>query len=115
MMNNSRLGSVQVCVLNFFVTLDGLTDQLLNIVVTKERPELSEMKNELTVQSMSMRNELQEIEDKILLLMSNAQGNILEDEELIDTLSQSKATSVEIATKVQNAATQLNQSKQASS
>mmetsp|Transcript_8605 Transcript_8605/g.16207 ORF Transcript_8605/g.16207 Transcript_8605/m.16207 type:complete len:872 (+) Transcript_8605:3-2618(+) len=36
--------------------------------------------------------------------MSNAQGNILEDEELIDTLSRSKATSVEISVKVEEAA-----------
>ena len=49
-----------------------------------------------------MKKEL-EIEDKILFLLSNSQGNILDDEELIDTLAKSKVTSNEISAKVQEA------------
>jgi ATP-binding dynein motor region len=37
-----------------------------------------------------MKAELKQIEDKILLLLSNSTGNILEDEELINTLAQAK-------------------------
>eukprot|EP00959_Pyramimonas_sp_CCMP1952_P213225 4461314-Pyramimonas_sp.AAC.1 len=47
-----------------------------------------------------MKKELKEIEDKILFMLSNAQGNILDDEELINTLAQSKITSNEISQKV---------------
>lgn len=36
---------------------------------------------------------LKDIEDKILYMLANASGNILDDEELIDALSQSKVTS----------------------
>jgi dynein heavy chain len=92
-----------VSILNFLVTPEGLEDQLLGIVVTEERPDLAEMKNQLVISNAKMKKELKEIEDKILFLLSNSQGNILDDEELIDTLAQSKVTSNEITAKVQEA------------
>ena len=94
--------SVKVSILNFLVTPEGLEDQLLGIVVTQERPDLAEMKNQLVISNAKMKKEL-EIEDKILFLLSNSQGNILDDEELIDTLAKSKVTSNEISAKVQEA------------
>ncbi|XP_024523426.1 dynein heavy chain 1, axonemal [Selaginella moellendorffii] len=94
---------VKVTLLNFFVTMEGLEDQLLGQVVTKERPDLAEMKNQLVVSNANMKRELKEIESKILFLLSNAQGDILEDEVLINTLAQSKVTSDEITIKVAEA------------
>ena len=41
---------MQVTLLNFMITTEGLQDQLLGIVVAKERPELEEEKNQLIVQ-----------------------------------------------------------------
>lgn len=95
--------SVKVSLLNFFVTQDGLEDQLLGITVAKERADLAKQKNELTESNARMKRELKELEDKILYMLSNSQGNILDDEELINTLSQSKATSDEVSKKVQEA------------
>jgi len=95
--------SVKVSLLNFFVTLDGLEDQLLGIVVGQERADLAELKNHLVISNAKMKKELKEIEDKILFMLSNAQGNILDDEELINTLAQSKVTSNEISAKVAEA------------
>jgi len=95
--------SVKVSLLNFFVTLDGLEDQLLGIVVGQERADLAMLKNELVLSNAKMKKELKEIEDKILFMLSNAQGNILDDEELINTLAQSKVTSNEITAKVAEA------------
>jgi dynein heavy chain len=40
---------VKVTLLNFFVTPEGLEDQLLGNVVAKERPDLAEMKIQLTL------------------------------------------------------------------
>ena len=91
---------MKVSLLNFFVTLEGLEDQLLGIVVTEERPDLAEMKNQLVVSNARMKKELKEIEDKILYLLSASEGNILDDETLINTLAQSKVTSNEITAKV---------------
>ena len=95
--------SVKVSLLNFFVTLDGLEDQLLGTVVMQERSDLAELKNQLVVSNARMKKELKEIEDKILYLLSNSTGNILDDEVLINTLAQSKVTSNEITAKVAEA------------
>ena len=40
----------QVTLLNFMITPEGLEDQLLGIVVQRERPELEEEKTKLTLQ-----------------------------------------------------------------
>ena len=42
---------VKVTLLNFMITTEGLEDQLLGIVVARERPELEEEKNALILQS----------------------------------------------------------------
>ena len=44
------------------------------------------------VSNAKMKKELKDIEDKILFMLSNSQGNILDDEELINTLAQSKVS-----------------------
>ena len=41
---------LQVTLLNFMITPEGLEDQLLGIVVQRERPELEEEKTKLTLQ-----------------------------------------------------------------
>jgi len=92
--------AVKVTLLNFTATVDGLEEQLLGIVVAKERPDLEELKNTLMVSGAKMKKELKELEDKILMLLSNSQGNILDDETLINTLAASKTTSEDIAAKV---------------
>ena len=43
--------SLQVCLLNFSITPTGLEDQLLGVVVAKERPDLEEEKNKLIILS----------------------------------------------------------------
>lgn len=42
--------SVKVTLVNFMITPAGLEDQLLGIVVTREKPELEEQKNSLLLQ-----------------------------------------------------------------
>eukprot|EP01135_Chromosphaera_perkinsii_P000898 Nk52_evm61s152 gene=Nk52_evmTU61s152 len=91
--------STKVALLNFMITRDGLSDQLLGIVVAKEKPELEEEKNQLILQSAQNKKTLQEIEDKILETLSSGEGNILEDESAIQILSSSKVLSDEISEK----------------
>ena len=50
------------------------------------------MKTSLMVGNARMRAELLAIEDQILQLLSASQGNILDDETLINTLAVSKAS-----------------------
>ena len=87
---------VKVTIVNFTVTLAGLEDQLLALVVAHERPELEEEKNGLVVKIADGQKQLKDIEDKILYMLANSTGNILDDEVLIATLGQSKVASKEI-------------------
>lgn len=91
--------AVKVCLLNFMITPLGLQDQLLGIVAAKEKPELEEKKNKLILESAANSKQLQEIEDKILEVLSSSQGNILEDETAVKVLSSSKVLSEEISEK----------------
>lgn len=52
--------------------LHWLYDQLLGIVVAKERPELEDEKNRLIVQTSENKRRLKEIEDQILQVLSTA-------------------------------------------
>jgi len=40
-----------VTIINFTVTLEGLEDQLLGLVVREERPDLEKQKNSLVIRS----------------------------------------------------------------
>jgi dynein heavy chain len=80
----------QVTLLNFIITPQGLQDQLLGIVVAKERPDLEEKKNEIIIESSTNKRQLKDIEDKILDVLSTSKGNILEDETALQILSSSK-------------------------
>ncbi|CAE7879527.1 DNAH1, partial [Symbiodinium sp. KB8] len=95
--------AVKVSLLNFTITPKGLEDQMLGVFVVNELPELEERKNTLTLSMAAMKKELQDLENKILFLLSNSEGNILDDEVLIDTLAQSKTKSVDITAKVEEA------------
>jgi dynein heavy chain len=89
----------KVSLLNFMITLDGLEDQLLGVVVAKERPDLAEEKNQLIIQGAANKKQLKEIEDQILKVLSASEGNILEDEGAVKILSASKVLSDEISEK----------------
>ena len=96
--------AVKVTLLNFMITPDGLSDQLLGIVVMRERPELEEEKTKLVLQGAENARQLKEIEDKIIEVLSSSEGNILEDETAINVISSSKVLSNEIDAKQKIAA-----------
>jgi dynein heavy chain len=77
------------------ITYDGLTDQLLGIVVKKERPELEEEKERLIIEGAANKKQLAEIESQILEVLSS-EGDILSDEKAINILTASKTTSDDI-------------------
>ena len=82
--------------INFTVTESGLEEQLLAEVVKIERPELEAEKDSLIKQLSNDDKQLKELQERILELIVNVQGNILDDEELIKTLEASKTTTAKI-------------------
>eukprot|EP00898_Chlorokybus_atmophyticus_P003847 jgi/Chlat1/4463/Chrsp29S04567 len=91
--------AVKVTLLNFMITKEGLSDQMLGVVVAKERPDLEQQKNELVVQGAENKRKLKEIEDKILEVLSGSEGNILEDETAIKIISEAKVLGNDINAK----------------
>jgi dynein heavy chain, axonemal len=73
---------------------------MLGIVVRAEVPELERQREKLILEDAENKKQLKKIEDEILALLAAAEGNILEDETLIDTLSKSKVTSNQIMEQV---------------
>ncbi|KAK9295362.1 hypothetical protein QLX08_010308 [Tetragonisca angustula] len=91
---------IKVTIVNFTVTTGGLEEQLLADVVRLERPDLETMRNDLIIKINMDKGQLQSIEDRILTLLYGAGDDILDNEELIETLNDSKETSAIIATRL---------------
>ncbi|KAL7403678.1 hypothetical protein ABVT39_003711 [Epinephelus coioides] len=94
---------IKVTIINFTVTRSGLEDQLLSDVVRLESPHLEEQRNELILRINADRNQLKDIEDRILKLLFTSEGNILDNEELVQTLQESKVTSEAIKHRLEEA------------
>ena len=84
------------CVVNFMITREGLEDQLLELTVSKERPDLEESRIKLIEQNHTNSMKMEEIETEILNTLRNAEGNILDNEDAINTLKRSNLLSTNI-------------------
>jgi dynein heavy chain len=93
----------QCTLINFTVTKDGLEDQLLAEVVNAERPDLEELKAELTGQQNDFKITLKQLEDSLLSRLSAASGNFLGDTALVENLETTKKTAAAIEVKVAEA------------
>lgn len=91
---------IQVTLVNFLVSISGLEDQLLTDVVRIELPSMEKQRNDLIVSINADKQQLLLLEDKILKLLFSSTGNILDDEELVETLNESKETSIVIAARL---------------
>eukprot|EP00931_Biecheleriopsis_adriatica_P101533 TRINITY_DN7664_c0_g1_i1.p1 TRINITY_DN7664_c0_g1~~TRINITY_DN7664_c0_g1_i1.p1 ORF type:complete len:4295 (+),score=1011.97 TRINITY_DN7664_c0_g1_i1:399-12887(+) len=87
-------------VINFTVTEQGLEDQLLFLVVKLERPDLARNKSELIQQQNEFKVRLADLEAYLLEKLAGAEGDILEDTELVFGLEDAKVTSDEVKDKV---------------
>lgn len=94
--------STKVTLLNFMITYEGLSDQLLGILVAKEEPELEQKKSDLVREQADIRKLLAETETKMLKTLSEV-DDILGDEDAIQVLMQAGVLSTEIAKKEEKA------------
>lgn len=67
----------QTTLINFTVTIDGLEDQLLALVVSEERPDLEELKASLMRQQNEFKITLQQLEEDLLKRLSSATETFL--------------------------------------
>ena len=93
--------SGKTMIINYSVTQQGLAEQLLNVTVKHERPDLEEQRERLVQEMSDNKAMLKQLEDTLLRELSNATGNILDNQELIHTLEEAKSKAVDIAQKLE--------------
>lgn len=93
----------KVAVIDFTVTPSGLEDQLLGALVLKERRELEEQRRRLVEEVQSYRRRVAQLESDLLLRLSSSTGNLLDDTELVEVLSMTKATATEVSARMATA------------
>ena len=91
-------------VINYTVTLQGLEDQLLSVIIRNERKELEEQREALIQETAENKGLLKELEDTLLRELTNSTGNMLDNEELIVTLENTKVKATEVSEKLAVAA-----------
>lgn len=95
---------IKVTIINFTVTSAGLEEQLLGDVVVKERPEVERKRDQIVLQMASDKAEIKRIENTILNTLSNSTiEDILDKDDLIDMLTDSKKTAGEIEERMRDA------------
>jgi dynein heavy chain len=95
--------TTKVTLLNFTITKEGLTEQLLSIVCLKEMTKETDERRRLTVQSAEYVKRMRVFEDSILQMMEKAGTEMLEDEAMINSLTESKQMSEEAERRLINA------------
>jgi dynein heavy chain len=95
--------SAKVTVIDFTVTQAGLEDQLLGRLILKEKNELESQRQHLLAEVQSYKRKIKQLEDDLLFRLSNSQGNLLDDTELIDILASTKQTAQEVSERLQTA------------
>ncbi|XP_076804944.1 dynein axonemal heavy chain 10-like [Clavelina lepadiformis] len=91
-------------IINYTVTLKGLEDQLLSVIVKFERKELEEQRERLIQETSENKKLLKDLEDSLLRELATSKGNMLDNTELIETLDETKSKATEVSEKLTMAA-----------
>ncbi|XP_078277210.1 LOW QUALITY PROTEIN: dynein axonemal heavy chain 10 [Rhinoraja longicauda] len=91
-------------VINYTVTLSGLEDQLLSVIVAFERRELEEQRERLIKETSENKMLLKDLEDSLLRELATSTGNMLDNVELVETLEETKTKATEVSEKLKLAA-----------
>ncbi|CAF0769681.1 unnamed protein product [Adineta ricciae] len=86
----------KVNLINFALKEQGLEEQLLGIVVRKEKPELENAKDNCIVTISNKHKEKEMLEEEFLRLLSETQGSLLENIQVFQALDLSKQSQKDI-------------------
>ena len=96
--------SARCAIIDFTVTLQGLEDQLLGRVIRMEKSDLETERIRLVEDVLENKATMKELEDSLLEKLNSVEGSIVDDEELIEVLQETKSTAFEVSKKLQIAA-----------
>ncbi|UJR33040.1 hypothetical protein I4U23_020499 [Adineta vaga] len=86
----------KVNLINFALKEQGLEEQLLGIVVRKEKPDLENAKDNCIVTISNKHKEKEFLEEEFLRLLSETQGSLLENVKVFEALDLSKQSQKDI-------------------
>ena len=84
--HDTMLLLLQLTVVNFVATNDGLSEHMLSTVVSLEVPELEQQSEQLRREVADNFKQVMEIEDRVLELLTTVEGKLLDDDNLVITL-----------------------------
>lgn len=96
----SNFVKARVRYINFSINESSIEMQALRITLKEENPEILSQKEELNNVNSKYKIQLRELEDALLETLNESEGNILENNELIDTLENIKKDSQNIEDKL---------------
>ncbi|CAK7266377.1 dynein heavy chain [Sporothrix epigloea] len=85
---------------NFTVTQGSLQTQSLNEVLKSERPDVDERRSNLIKLQGEFKVHLRQLEKRLLQALNESRGNILDDDNVIETLETLKTEAADISTKM---------------
>ena len=80
----------RVTFVNFTMTPSSLQDQCLSIILEKEAPALYQKRNDLLQLQGEFQARLRDLEEQLLVSLNSLQGNILDDDSVMNNLEQLK-------------------------
>lgn len=86
---------------NFTTTRASLQNQCLDAVLKAERPDTDKKRTDLMKLQGEFRLKLRHLEKSLLNALNESQGNILDDDKVIDTLETLKKEAAEVTTQVE--------------
>jgi dynein heavy chain, axonemal len=89
-----------VCLVNFYMTIEGLTQNLLSMVVANERPDLEKSFAENSEATFDNIKLLRETETRIIKNLTGNIEKILANDKLIEILKESKQCAETVAEKL---------------
>ncbi|CAC9696072.1 dynein heavy chain, putative [Plasmodium sp. DRC-Itaito] len=90
----------RVTFVNFTLTPSSLQNQCLNMILKNERPDIDKKRCDLLKLQGEYKVKIRELEESLLLELSNVKGNILDDDNVISTMEKLKVQGAEASKEV---------------
>ncbi|KAI4840996.1 dynein heavy chain [Plasmodium brasilianum] len=90
----------RVTFVNFTLTPSSLQNQCLNMILKNERPDIDKKRCDLLKLQGEYKVKIRELEESLLLELSNVKGNILDDDNVISTMEKLKVQAAEASREV---------------